>query len=282
MIVAQIKECIKERRMPYRIASLTAWQGLVRLVYRFQYRLQTSRFNRKAAHNSQRLAGKSLYASPVGASGKEKLAKIIKAFGHERFDYIVFSYDATPFKEDIFRNCKVIPVEGYKWMYAKKHLTPEVCQGYDYIFYWDDDIDVGTFSFEEFLDIMKRNHLEMAQPALSAKSYKSHDLTAQDESYRIGKYTDFVEVMVPVFTNETWNKFWQILEKDEMGMGWGYDYLARSLCRLTNLGIVDSQCVHHLREISSFKTEAPKQMHTFFRKNVGSRKAVRISYAALK
>ena len=95
------------------------------------------------------VSGKSLYASAVNAQGKDFLRKIIEKFGHDSFDYLIFAYDETSFDEDVFKKCRVIREKGLKWYFAKKYLTPEFCVSYDYLFYWDDDIDVKGVSAGE-------------------------------------------------------------------------------------------------------------------------------------
>jgi hypothetical protein len=218
--------------------------------------------------------GRCLFAAPIGKGEKSLFEKLLKQFGHQDFDYMVFAYDDTPFDEPIYEQCKIIREAGAKWYFAKTYLTPEFCSKYIYIFVWDGDIDVETFSYKNFMDIVKRNNLEMAQPALAAtrdsRNYHNHLVTLKDASYPIGRYTDFVEVMIPVFRQDAWVKFWNMIEDDYNCWGWGYDFLAKSLCGYKNMGIVDCEAVTHTRPPSASKADTAKRradMERFFQFN---------------
>jgi hypothetical protein len=108
-------------------------------------------------------SGKNLVAVPCGKHGKHYIKKIIQNFGYEHFDYMIFVYDHTELKEKIFEKCTIINEEGVIWYFAKKYIEPQICKGYDYIFFWDDDIDIKDFNVEKFLDVMRENQLSIAQ-----------------------------------------------------------------------------------------------------------------------
>ncbi len=208
-----------------------------------------------------------LYASPVGRDGKRYLSKIINRFGHEEFDYLIWVYDDTEFNEPVFSQCTFIREKGIICYFFKKYLTPEYCAPYDYIFTWVDDLDIDRFDYREFLDVMERNSLELAQPALSHHSLRSHMITVK-HPYPVGRSTDFVEVMAMVLTNAAWNRYWKMLEPDWNFWGWGYNHLLRSVCGINRLGIVDSQSVTHLKLGSRF-TSAPAEKKKLFQQYEG-------------
>src|SRR5690606_38754096 len=106
---------------------------------------------------------------------------------------------------------KVWREDGHKWQFAKKYLKPELIEEFDYIFLWDDDIDILEFCPIQFIKIMWLNNLDMAQPALTDDSYSSHAITVMKPSRPplgnwsiVGRRTNFVEIMVPAFTREAW------------------------------------------------------------------------------
>lgn len=198
----------------------------------------------------------------------------------DRMDSLIFVYDHTLFKKKIFKKCNFIYEKSIKWKYMKKYLTPDFCNKYDYIFIWDDDIDPLRFSCQRFLDVMERNNLEIAQPALSRDSFFSHKITLQG-SARVGRFTDYVENMVPVFSRKGWKKYWQIMSDDDYFWGWGYTFVARSACKYKNMGIVDSELVRHARPVQSIKTRASRECDDYLRKHPFYRQAERISYGQL-
>jgi len=209
---------------------------------------------------------KFLYISAVGRDGKDFLKKIIRRFGYKKFDYLIFVYDDTEFSEEIFKKCKFIYEKGTRWQFLRNHVSPDYCKNYDYIFVWPDDIDIDDFSYEHFLKIMFRNHLDMAQPALTPDSYYFHKITVKDDNYKIGRVTDFVEIMIPVFSRDAYIKYWKMIDQDFLPWGHGYDYLAKSICEYNRMGIVDCESVRHTRPIKSGTPEAASAMESFLKK----------------
>lgn len=219
-----------------------------RIIYASKLRFETMLFNLDARIRRRKRNIKCLYASAVGNEGKAFLAKIIEKFGCEDFDYLIFVYDNTEFKETIFKKCSFIYEKGFKYYFFKKYITPSYCAQYDYIFLWDDDIDIENFSPSNFIDIMKRNNLQIAQPALTSESYYAVPLTLKNEKYNIGRYVDYVEVMCPVFMRDAWRRIYEIID-EKYPLGRGYDLAWKSVCRLKNLGIIDCEAVRHSRPV---------------------------------
>lgn len=228
---------------------------------------------------SERGPRRILYASPVGRGGKRNLSKVIHRFGHREFDYLIFVYDGTAFPEPVFRRCTFIHEKGILCQFLKKYLPPDFCRKYDYVFPWVDDIDIGTFSYERFLDIFERNRLELAQPALSRWSTYSQPLTLA-RGRPVGRLTDFVDFMVAVYTGEAWARYWSILEADRNPWGWGYHHFLGSVCGIRRMGIVDCETVTHLYK-NSWRTSAPADKEATFEKYRGFERARRQSIGEL-
>ena len=128
----------------------------------------------------------------------------------------------------------------------KKYVTQDIICNYDYIFCWADDLDIGDFDYKKFLDIMQRNGLDMAQPALrNDKGYPSHPVCRQDINRKVGRETDYAEVMCPILTKEAYLK-WTTLFQDWNGWGWGYDRIAKPLLRF-KMGIIDCMPIIHTK-----------------------------------
>lgn len=272
-LARRIRSCIQEKRFPSK----------VEFINKFFYRLSLKKdlffySGRKAIPcKSNR---KSLYVSAVGKTGKFYLEKFLCQIDIDHMDLLIFVYDDTSFDEEIFSRCNFIYEKAIKWQYMKKYLTPDFCKKYDYIFIWDDDIDSLQFSCKRFLDIMERNNLEMAQPALSRDSFFSHYITLHHPT-KVGRLTDYVENMVPVFSSDGWEKYWNIMSSDDYFWGWGYTFVARSACKYKNMGIVDSEVVKHTRPVRSTQTKASSECDDYLRKHTFYRQAERISYGQL-
>ena len=236
-IYEKLLRCFRERRLPDR---------LDRPVYFCKLKMESWYYKNRKISTLQPKTGKNLYASPVNNAGKQNLANIIKKFGNEDFDYLIFVYDQTRFDEEIFNQCQFVYEKGFKWYFMKKYLPPTFCEKYDYIFPWDDDIDVADFSYKKFISIMERNDLELAQPALLPGSHYWHEITLKQNN-SIGRITDCVENMVQVFTRDAWTKYWAMVEADKNFWGWGYTFMAKAICKYKKIGIIDCENVIHTR-----------------------------------
>ena len=283
-LFAKICRCVKERRLPWCVMVHVRYiaNKIVVGFYVLEVRFSTIWHNWRASPNPSSGTRKFLYVSAVGKEGEKILVKAINRFGHEDFDYLIFVYDGTPLCDEVFSKCRIVYEPGIKWQFLKKYLTPATCRDYEYIFIWDDDVDVEEFSYKNFVATMRRNNLDLAQPALLPGSFYSHELTVRNKQVKVGRYVDFVEVMAMVFRQEAWPKFHAMLAASDNPWGWGYDVLAKSVCRYANMGIVDAECVTHTRPVRSQYTSAPEDMRRLFRQFDGYRLAKKISYLHLK
>jgi hypothetical protein len=201
-----------------------------------------------------------LLAIATSAIHKENVARIVERFG-PAFEKWLFVWDGSTFEETQFADCRVIHRDRFKKChFALELLTPDAAAPYDYVFLWDDDVDVDQFYPELFLEIMRRNELEMAQPALAPGSHVSHRITLQHPG--IGRFTDFVEVMAPVWTRAAWKK-WHAMLVPENHWGWGYDVAARSACGYDRMGIIDCTPVRHFKPVKPDPVRA-EEMRQFF------------------
>lgn len=70
---------------------------------------------------------------------------------------------------------------------------------YDHVAFPDDDIEITWGGMNELFSVAAEHRLALCQPALTADSFISHAITRQQPGQRL-RYTNFVEVMVPVFS----------------------------------------------------------------------------------
>lgn len=222
-----------------------------------------------------------LYASAVNREGKVFLERIIRKADLPDIDFLVFCYDDADFDEAIFRDVTVVREKGIKWEFMKKYLTPERCAGYDYIFAWDDDIDPLDFSFARFVDIMRRNDLEIAQPGISPDSFVNVKLT-RAQAGMTGRFTDYVENMVPVFTRQAWTRYWDIIEEGKCRWGWQLSSTCRSACGYRRMGIVDEEPVAHTRPCQSRNTGAPGEARDYYSRHPEITRALKIAFAQMR
>ncbi|MGA8259551.1 MAG: DUF707 domain-containing protein [Arenicellales bacterium] len=278
---ARLASCVVERRVPWICVRLG--RKLDVELYRLKCLWEHWRPDPAGGHLAASYARnpRCLYASAVGREGKPLLESIIESVDVPDMDFLVFCYDDTSFDEDVFRDIRLIRTKGLKWQLMKKYLTPDLCRNYDYIFAWDDDIAVDGFSFRRFMEIMRRNRLEAAQPALTPDSYVSIGLTRRHAGVA-GRFTDAIENMVPVFTRPAWEKYWVSLEEHGSFWGWQHVDTARSACGYRRMGIIDRECVRHTRPVRSKRTTAREEQQSYFDRHPELTRARRIVYGHMK
>uniref|UniRef100_M8BEH1 Uncharacterized protein n=1 Tax=Aegilops tauschii TaxID=37682 RepID=M8BEH1_AEGTA len=92
---------------------------------------------------------KSLLAIPVGIKQKAVVDKLVSKFPAANFAVMLFHYDGAvdgwgdlPWSR---RAVHVAAVDQTKWWFGKRFLHPDLVADYDYIFLWDEDIEVDGF-----------------------------------------------------------------------------------------------------------------------------------------
>jgi hypothetical protein len=211
---------------------------------------------------------KMLYVSPVGSGARELLPDVLAPFLAARADCLLLQYDESELT--VPDNVRVIHDAGYKFPLALRHLHPDAVADYDFIFFWDDDLGVRDFNPEKFAQIMLVNRLDMAQPAIVSPHGLSHSITEHrpcPPPWRspdgrsvhpvVGRLTNFVEIMAPVFTREAWREFYDYLDPENRS-GWGYDYIP-----LGRKGIVDAMPVVHTRAVQSINAASEAEIRRF-------------------
>jgi hypothetical protein len=213
-----------------------------------------------------------LFAIPVGKECLTLVRETVSIFLGAGADVLVFQYEDCDL--GIPDQCRVIRQSGQKWQFARRHLAPENVSGYDYIFFWDDDLDLGHFDPRRFIAIMDSNRLSMAQPAIESLYPLSHQLTARRPvrpplRFRgselvvpvVGRLTNFVEIMAPVFSRDAWEEIYGYISDDNLS-GWGYDYIP-----LGKKGIVDAFPVVHTRPVQSINEKSQRDLYRFLREH---------------
>ncbi|KAH9625131.1 hypothetical protein KSS87_012137 [Heliosperma pusillum] len=195
-----------------------------------------------------------LLAMAVGMKQKESVNTIVKKFIGSNFVVMLFHYDGNVDDWGEFdwspHVLHIAASRQTKWWFAKRFLHPDIVSEYSYIFLWDEDLGVQSFNVQRYLSVIKKEGLEISQPALDPdKSEVHHELTARQIGAlvhrRINKIlpgrkkcdgnsseppcTGWVEMMAPVFSRAAWRCAWYMIQGD----------------RTRNIGIVDSDYVVH-------------------------------------
>ncbi|TVU39600.1 hypothetical protein EJB05_13026, partial [Eragrostis curvula] len=184
---------------------------------------------------------KSLLAVPVGIKNKAAVDKLVSKFflaSDDQFSVMLFHYDgAVESWSDLAWSRRAVHVSApgqTKLWFAKRFLHPDVVAEYEYVFLWDEDLEVDSFDPARYLAVVRREGLEVSQPALDRASEIHHAHTARSAlDVDVHRGAGWVEVMAPVFSRDAWRCAWRML-----------GYCARG-DRAVSVGVVDSEYVLH-------------------------------------
>ncbi|CAL5086097.1 unnamed protein product [Urochloa decumbens] len=222
----------------------------------------TSAQSQKSKRNDQ-----FLIAIAAGINQKKTVDAIMKKFLPENFTAMLFHYDGNvngwndlPWSKSVIH---IAASNQTKWWFAKRFLHPSVVSMYQYIFLWDEDLEVDNFNPRRYLNIVKSEGLEISQPGLDSKlSEIHHRITVRKKTgsfhRRVSRAnkacsregppcSGWVEGMAPVFSRSAWQCVWHLIQNDLIH-GWGIDYKFGYCAqgdRTKNIGVVDSEFIVH-------------------------------------
>lgn len=130
-------------------------------------------------------------------------------------------YDQYAKKVDYIEKHKGSKFQNFYHIYNTKS---EELQSYDRFFILDDDIIFETPDINKMFEISKKYNLDICGPTFktNGSSKISHAITRQEPNNLL-RYTNFIEVNVPLFSKNALNKFMKYY--DPILIGWGIDYL---------------------------------------------------------
>jgi hypothetical protein len=190
--------------------------------------------------------------------------------GNERlFDIGVSYFGDDPTKE--FPEAQFVHRQkGGKWdgLYSFFEEFPETLNAYDYFWFPDDDITANAKDINRLFDIGRNHKLHAFQPSLDTHSYYSHLVTLNHPSFNL-RFTNFIEIMVPVIGIELLRDTLPLLKDNRSGFG--MDFLWPTLAMKKSgtsesVAIIDSVSVCHTRPVGG-------SLHQLMRK-VGGKSAV--------
>ena len=154
----------------------------------------------------------------------------------------------------------VIP--GPKWSGIRTLLnTWDGWRDYDYVWFPDDDIYANQDTISRIFEVARAVGLDLFAPALHETSSFAHFITMRNPSF-YGRWSGFVEIMVPAFSKAALATLRPTLDLSETGWGWGLDSLWPKLLGYENVGIIDATAVIHTRPVGQMRDlELARRVH---------------------
>ncbi|KAJ3367599.1 hypothetical protein GGF31_007412 [Allomyces arbusculus] len=174
-----------------------------------------------------------LVAVPVGESAKARIDTLVRQFGLDRFAFMLFIWDHSDWSEfPWFPHVTAIRVARQaKFWYAKRFIPPEVALHYDYIWLLDDDM-VLDFEWDpaNATAAMRQYNVHFAQPALTMGThFDQGKIEERVEKFKIGHWTNFVEMMGPIISRGAYTCAWTLTPWDTSA-SWGLDNSFYPVC----------------------------------------------------
>jgi hypothetical protein len=120
---------------------------------------------------------------------------------------------------------------------------------YDWVWLPDDDLKADLPTLNRFFGVVMEYDLELAQPALGAGSYPSHDITLQRPHMKL-RYTTFVDIMAACFSRHALALCRPYL--DATVSSWGPNHLFPRLLGYPDrkIAIIDETPIVHTRPVA--------------------------------
>ncbi len=138
--------------------------------------------------------------------------------------------------------------KGAKWpgLYETMLAHWATVSQYEYVWLPDDDLLCKPEDVDRMFRMCETLGLELAQPALTVDSYFAHIITLQHSAFML-RFTDFVEVMAPVFSRSMLARIMPTL--DDVVSGYGLDQLWPRMSRMGKVAVIDETPVKHTRPL---------------------------------
>ncbi len=167
---------------------------------------------------------------------------------HRDWDLRLVPYQEIP--EQVGLDCVVTEVvPGPKWTGIREHLNRwDGWREYDYIWLPDDDLLTDQASISAMFEIARRVGLELFAPSMHDASYFTHFSAMRNHSF-FGRWTGFVEILMPGFRVSALEELLPTLDLSETGWGWGLDSVWPALLGYRDVGVLDSLPMLHTRPV---------------------------------
>ena len=153
-------------------------------------------------------------------------------------------------------------IAGPKWSGIREYLHRwDGWRDYDYLWFPDDDIYATQDTISTMFDVARTVGFDLFAPALHDASYFAHFTTMRNRSFH-GRWTGFVEIMMPGFSASALKELLPTLDLTETGWGWGLDSLWPKLLDYRNVAIIDGVPVLHTRPVGQMRdAELARRVH---------------------
>ena len=201
--------------------------------YNYNYNYNPYRFTHMSttlANRTRKKKLKSLVVVCAGDSSLHQKSKCHWCSSHRHYDVVILYYGDDLHKRSEYKqeadyfSCQ----KGPKWSLVRAFLQQHraICTPYNFVAFPDDDLQMTVDQWNKLFELGHAHRLDVFQPSLvdNGPRYIKHThLVSQPQNTL--RYTNFVEIMAPVFSQRAIQKAWAILTDKQLKSGWGMDYV---------------------------------------------------------
>jgi hypothetical protein len=145
-------------------------------------------------------------------------------------------------------------IKGLKWTVIAEFFAKqqELLSSYESCWFPDDDLSCNGSNLAKMFNLFHQHDLWLAQPGLGPGSYVTHPITSVVAGVSL-HFSDFVEIMCPIFSRATLDKLGHTFALSKSG--WGLDLLWPFLLGYPTdrIAVIDETPVVHTRPMMSGK-----------------------------
>ena len=169
-----------------------------------------------------------------------------------------------------------IESQGPKWVIIRNILMKtKFWKKFDFIAFPDDDLDITVTKWNKLFQYGHKFNLNLYQPALvdNGPEYIVHTHLTQHTECDF-RYSDFVEIMIPIFSKNALKKSFKILTDSMIKSGWGVDYIiSRNILRNKSIAVIDSIPITHTKKLGH--TNSSKKSSFYKKYNIDPEKELK-------
>jgi hypothetical protein len=175
-----------------------------------------------------------------------------KNFRSYGFDLALINFNPDEWKDDpsVYGSAKYyVKDKGFKHHIYKRFIERHgILDQYDWIWMPDYDVHLSADEIYRLFAIAQDYNLNVCQPSLTHDSYHSFPLVLNDPT-KFLRYTNYVEVMCPLFKSEALKKVLGTFTITYSG--WAQDYLWARELNYERFAIIDDVQASHVKPIES-------------------------------
>lgn len=191
-----------------------------------------------------------------------KLEKHWRWIKNER-NYKIIAVQYSDFVPEEGTYDELIVMKGFKWTIAKELQKRINFNEWEYVGFYDDDVILDNYSMNYSFDIAKERNFKAFQISLESGSESQWPSTRRMSGVKY-TYTDFIEIMCPVFHKSVIDKFMKLANSYDVFCGWGLDYVLSEYLEIEPAVIHEVTMFHPPRPNTGSgydKSKAFQEMH---------------------